>query len=354
MGEELQKEYKRINNKRRAILLSLLFIDIALIVLCLCVGSASLSISETLKGIFKIGEKKYSLIIWNIRMPRVLAAVIAGGGLAISGLIMQSVLKNPMASPSTLGVSNAATFGANFAIIVLGMGMMNSSSGTDLYINNPYLVATTALLFAVISVALILLLSHLKRFSSETVVLAGLAVGAIFTAATTIIQYFADSNQLATAVYWSFGNLSRATYLEDLLMTIVVCSAFVFFMFNRINYDAMTAGIDAARTMGVNTRRVSILSLLFASLITATCVSFLGIIGFIGLVAPHIIKRFIGDNHRFLIPATFLTGVGILLIADTISRTIISGLSLPVGAITSLLGGPMFIYLLIRGKQKNA
>ena len=234
------------------------------------------------------------------------------------------------------------------------MGMMNSSSGTDLYINNPYLVATTALLFAVISVALILLLSHLKRFSSETVGLAGLAVGAIFTAATTIIQYFADSNQLATAVYWSFGNLSRATYLEDLLMTIVVCGAFVFFMFNRINYDAMTAGIDAARTMGVNTRRVSILSLLFASLITATCVSFLGIIGFIGLVAPHIIKRFIGDNHRFLIPATFLTGVGILLIADTISRTIISGLSLPVGAITSLLGGPMFIYLLIRGKQKNA
>jgi len=354
MGEELQKRYKRIDNKRRLILLSLLIVDILLIIVCLCVGSANLSLSQILQGFFNTGEHKYYLIVWKIRMPRVIAAVLAGGGLAISGLIMQSVLKNPMASPSTLGVSNAAVFGANFAIIVLGMGAFNSSAESDLFVNNPYFVATTALIFAVISVGLILILSHIKRFSSEIVVLAGLAVGAIFTAGTTMVQFFADSNQLSSAVFWSFGNLARATFLEDLIMFIVIATSFIFFMFNRLNYDAMTAGLDTARTMGVNTKSLSILSLLFASLITATCVSFLGIIGFIGLIAPHIIKRFIGDNHRFLIPASFLSGVAILLIADTISRTIVSGLSLPVGAITSLLGGPMFIYLLIRGKQKNA
>ena len=168
MGEELQKQYKRIDNKRRLILLFLLIVDILLIIVCLCVGSANLSLSQILQGLFNTGEHKYYLIIWKIRMPRVIAAVLAGGGLAISGLIMQSVLKNPMASPSTLGVSNAAVFGANFAIIVLGMGALNSSADSDVFVNNPYLVATTALAFAVISVGLILLLSHIKKFSSET------------------------------------------------------------------------------------------------------------------------------------------------------------------------------------------
>lgn len=306
---------------------------------------------QTLQGIFKTGEEKYSLIIWNIRMPRVLAAILAGGGLAISGLIMQSILKNPMASPSTLGVSNAAVFGANFAIIVLGFGVLNSSSSQDVSISNPYIVSLSALIFSILSVAIILILSRLKKFSSESIVLSGLAVGAIFSAATTIIQYFSDSNQLSTVIYWSFGNLSRATYLENLIMFVVIIGSFIYFFLNRLNYDALTSGFDTAKTMGVNIGVISIVSLFLASLITAVCVSFLGIIGFIGLMAPHIMKRLVGDNHKFLLPGSFLSGVAILLIADTISRVIVSGISLPVGAITSLFGGPMFIYLLIRGKK---
>ncbi len=351
MSEELIKAYKKSQNKSRLILLGLLIIDIFLFVLCLCIGSSNMTPLQTLQGIFKTGEEKYSLIIWNIRMPRVLAAILAGGGLAISGLIMQSILKNPMASPSTLGVSNAAVFGANFAIIVLGFGVLNSSSSQDVSISNPYIVSLSALIFSIISVAIILILSRLKKFSSESIVLSGLAVGAIFSAATTIIQYFSDSNQLSTAIYWSFGNLSRATYLENLIMFVVIIGSFIYFFLNRLNYDALTSGFDTAKTMGVNIGVISIVSLFLASLITAVCVSFLGIIGFIGLMAPHIMKRLVGDNHKFLLPGSFLSGVAILLIADTISRVIVSGISLPVGAITSLFGGPMFIYLLIRGKK---
>ncbi len=351
MSEELIKAYKKSQNKSRLILLGLLIVDIFLFVLCLCIGSSNMTLLQTIQGIFKTGEEKYSLIIWNIRMPRVLAAILAGGGLAISGLIMQSVLKNPMASPSTLGVSNAAVFGANFAIIVLGFGVLNSSTAQDISISNPYLVSLSALIFSILSVAIILILSRLKKFSSESIVLSGLAVGAIFTAATTIIQYFSDSNQLSTAIYWSFGNLSRATYLENLIMFVVIIGSFIYFFLNRLNYDALTSGFDTAKTMGVNIGVISIVSLFLASLITAVCVSFLGIIGFIGLMASHIMKRLVGDNHRFLLPGSFLAGIAILLIADTISRVIVSGISLPVGAITSLFGGPMFIYLLIRGKK---
>lgn len=342
--------YKKHNAKKSIALIALVVLTFLLFIAGICVGTGKLSFSEVICALFGKGGETNVLIVRNIRLPRVLAALIAGGGLAISGCVMQNVLKNPIASPSTLGVGNAAVFGANFAIIAAGAGAINSAQGT--WINgNPYVVSVFAFVFSLLSVGVILVLSQLKKFDSSAIVLAGVAVGAIFQAATTILQYFSDDMQVASAVYWTFGNLSRATFEENLIMAVVVAVSFVYFFFKRWDYSAMSNGHAFAKSLGVNTQATTIVSLLAASLITAVCVSFLGIIGFIGLIAPQIMKRIIGDDYRFLLPTAFFCGASVLLISDTVGRLVIAGTSLPAGAVTSLLGGPMFIYLLLRERK---
>lgn len=343
--------YKQHRFKKLTVLIILIGVTFLLTVVSTMIGSSGLSFSEVFLALFGFGEKNTLLIVRNIRLPRVLAALVAGGGLAISGLIMQNVLKNPVASPSTLGVSSAAVFGANFAIIVLGAGAFHSTHGNWLTIDNPYLVSTFAFLMSILCVGVILLLSSLKHFSPSTIVLAGVAMGSIFQAGTTIIQYFAEDSQVASAVYWTFGDLGRATYGEDLIMGITVGIAFLYFFWKRWDYAAMANGMTVAKSLGVKTTRVTTVSLLFASLITAVCVSFLGIIGFIGLIAPQIMRRIIGDDYRYLLPCSLFMGASVLLASDTIGRLVLFGTSLPVGAVTSLLGGPLFLYLLLKEKH---
>lgn len=342
--------YKNNMAKKRLVLIILFFAAIFLFILGVSVGSTYIPFIDVCKAIFHQGSEENILIVYNIRLPRVIAAFLAGGGLAISGCIMQNVLKNDMASPSTLGVGNAAVFGANLAIITLGAGSFAKSNGL-IDINNPYLVTIFAFLFALASVGLILLLARFKHFSKESIVLAGVAIGTIFQAGTLIVQFFSDDTELASAVFWSFGNLGRATYMECLLMFIVIFISLGFFMLKRWDYNAMANGNDLAKTLGVKTEGLTIISLLLASLITAVAVSFLGVIGFIGLISPQIMKKFIKDDFRYLIPASCLFGSCLLILSDIVSRVIVIGTSLPVGAITSLLGGPMFIYLLLRKKN---
>lgn len=350
MQGELTKAYKRHTIKKTITLVVLFVLTLFLTALCVFVGSSGISFFDVVKALFGFGDKTNQIIVWNIRFPRVLAAIVAGGGLAVSGCIMQNVLKNPMASPSTLGVGNASAFGANFAIIVLGAGAFHSTHGSWLTIDNPYLVTICSFVFALLSVGFILVMSAVKKFAPSTIVLAGVAIGSIFQAGTTILQYFAMDTQVASAVYWTFGDLGRASYQEDLIMAIVVVCSFVYFFFKRWDYSAMSNGMTYAKSVGVKTQSTTIVSLLLASLITAVCVSFLGIIGFVGLIAPQIMKRIVGDDYRFLLPATLLCGMSILLVADTVGRIVIMGTSLPVGAITSLLGGPMFLVLLLKEK----
>ncbi len=345
--------YKKHISKKLIIILILLVFVLLLSIISINVGSSWINPLEVIKAFFKIGDEKNILIVWNIRLPRVTAAIIAGAGLALSGCVMQNVLKNPMASPSTLGVSSGAVFGANFAIIILGAGMFHSTDGTSITINNPYLVSIIAFLFAMASTFIILSLSKYQKYSSEVIVLAGVAIGAIFTAGTTLIQYFSIDSQVAAAVYWSFGNLSRATKNENIIMFIIISLAFIYFYLRRWDFNAMAHGEDVAKSLGVRTESTRFISLLLSSLITAVCVSFLGIIGFVGLIAPHIMKRFLGSDNRFLLPASCLAGSALLLFSDTIGRILIKGISLPVGAVTALLGGPMFLYLIFYKKGRN-
>lgn len=350
----VSEQYNVAKAKKIAIIFILLALVFLFFVVSVFVGSGTLSFKEVFLAIFNKGSETARLIVRRIRFPRVIAALIAGGGLAVSGLVMQTVLKNPLASPTTLGVSNAAVFGANFAIIVVGAGAFHSTHGSWLSISNPYLVSTFSFLSAIIAAGSILLLARLKNLNASAIVLAGVAVSAIFQAGTTLIQYFASDTQVASAVYWTFGDLGRASYKTDLIMFIVVAVSTLFFFLKRWDFSAMSGGIAYAKTLGVNTRFMTIMSLLLASLITSVIVSFLGIIGFVGLTAPQFMKRIVGDDYRFLLPSSFLAGALLLLISDILGRLPIFGTSVPVGVVTSLIGGPIFLAILLRRKKNES
>lgn len=350
----VSEQYNVAKAKKIAIILILLALVFLFFVVSVFVGSGTLSFKEVFLAIFNKGSETARLIVRRIRFPRVIAALIAGGGLAVSGLVMQTVLKNQLASPTTLGVSNAAVFGANFAIIVVGAGAFHSTHGSWLSISNPYLVSTFSFLSAIIAAGSILLLARLKNLNASAIVLAGVAVSAIFQAGTTLIQYFASDTQVASAVYWTFGDLGRASYKTDLIMFIVVAVSTLFFFLKRWDFSAMSGGLAYAKTLGVNTRFMTIMSLLLASLITSVTVSFLGIIGFVGLTAPQFMKRIVGDDYRYLLPSSFLAGALLLLISDILGRLTIFGTSVPVGVITSLIGGPVFLAILLRRKKNES
>lgn len=339
--------YYRSIRKKRFLLLGLAVLTAFLMLASAKVGSSDLSLGEVCRALLGLGDEHSFVVIWRLRMPRVIGAVVAGAGLAMAGCVMQTCLKNPLASPSTLGVSAAATFGANFAILALGAGAAAGAAA----VSHPYVVTGCAFACSLGAVLLILALSKLRGFSPESMVLAGTALSSLFSAGTTIIQYFGDDVGIAAAVFWTFGDLGRVSWQENGIMALAVGAALVYFLLMRWNYNAMANGEELARSLGVKTSRVRFWGLLLSSLLTAVSVAFLGMIGFIGLIAPQIVKRVVGSDHRFLLPASALLGAAVLLLADTAARSVISPVVLPVGAVTSLLGAPLFFYLLLRGRK---
>lgn len=343
------------HRKKGLITLSLLFAVIIMAAVCLFVGSSHMSISDCLDALAKKSTAANNRIIWNIRMPRVLAALVAGAGLSVAGLIMQTNLNNAMASPSTLGVSNAAVFGANLSIIAFAGGFLdtgNHLSNFDVGAN-PFSTSLMAFFFAVISILLILGLCRIRSFSPNIVVLAGIAIGSVWTALTTILQFYATDVGLSAAVIWNFGDLGRATYKTVLIMFVTVLAGISVFIFLSRRYDALLSGDAVAISVGVNVRLLRFVSLLISSMITAVCVSFLGVIGFVGIICPHVIKKIMGQEHLWSITSSALLGSLLLLVADTLSRSMGNGSALPVGAITSMLGAPFFIAIIFRRGGKH-
>jgi len=323
--------------------------------ICLFVGSADMSFSDCANALLKRGSSADIRIIWNIRIPRVLAAIIAGAGLSMSGLVMQTNLNNAMASPSTLGVSNAAVFGANLSIIAFAGGYLSTGHNISNYAAgaNPFATSLMAFIFAALSILLILALCNTRSFSPNVVVLAGIAVGSVWTAATTVLQFYATDVGLSAAVIWNFGDLGRATYKTDFIMLAVLLIGSAVFAAMSWRYNALLSGDATAKTMGVNVNALRFVSLLLSSIITAVCVSFLGVIGFVGIICPHVTKRLVGQDHRYSLPLSALTGSLLLVAADTLSRSLGSGSALPVGAVTSLLGAPFFVAIIFSGRSHH-
>jgi len=289
-------------------------------------------------------------VVWNIRLPRIVAAVGAGVGLAVAGAVLQSVLRNPLASPYTLGISQGAAFGAAFSIVLLGSGT-TSDGGPILSVVDPYMTSVSAFAGALLSTFTIYFIAKYRGASPETLILAGIALAALFTAGTTTLEYFATNTELATLVFWKFGDVSGATWEFNGILWGVCLLAVAYFFRRAWAYTVLSAGDETARSLGIQVERVRLLGMVFASFVTAVVVGMFGIIGFVGLVVPHIVRRAIGGDERTLIPAATVTGGALLLAADTAARTVISPIVLPVGILTSFLGVPLFLYLILRGKR---
>lgn len=360
MPQELTRDFpnemKVSNRIRWMILAGFLLLVIVLFFISLMVGSSNMPFGESFMALFGQGSDVAVRIVQKIRLPETLAALIAGAGLSIAGLMMESTLKNPMASPSTLGVSNAAVFGANVSIIGFAGGFLATGNNPqDFAVGaNPFATSSIAFIFAATSTLLVLALCSIRSFSSETVVLAGIALGTVWTAATTLLQFFATDVGLSAAIIWTFGDLSRATFTMDYIMLAVVgLSAIVFFLL-RWRFNAVAADERVAQTLGVHVRALRFVTLFLSSLVTAVVVSYLGVIGFVGIICPHVMRRIVGNNHRFLIPGSLLCGSALLLLSNIVSHLVGGGTALPVGAITALLGGPFFLYLIFARKGAKA
>lgn len=348
-------DIRKIYRRKSAVTVVLLIAVVIAAFICLFIGSSRMTLADCFAALTRQGSDANVRILWNIRIPRILAALIAGAGLSIAGLIMQTCLNNPMASPSTLGVSNAAVFGANLSIIAFAGGFLSTGNNLASYAAgaNPYATSLMAFVFSIGSILLILGLCRIRSFSPGVVVLAGTAIGSVWSAATTILQFYATDVGISAAVIWNFGDLGRATYRTDLIMLLVVSVSFVFFWLMSWRYNALLSGDAAAKSMGIHVERLRFFSMLLASVITAVCVSFLGTIGFVGIICPHIIKKLFGQDHRFSVPLSALAGSLLLVLADTLSRSMGSGSALPVGAITTLLGAPFFVAIIFSGKERN-
>lgn len=338
--------YRRNQVKSISFLVILGVLLVIAVLLSLRAGSYNTPISELLKGIFgKASDKKINIVVRNNRLPRICTALIAGAGLGIAGCVMQAVLRNPLASPSTLGVSQGASFGAAFAIIVLDLGTKGGLAGTA--------IPLCAFLGSMGVAAVILCLSRFRQISTQGIVLAGTAISAMFTGATTLMQYFASEVELTSLVYWTFGSLGNTGWDDVGKMLVVLAFVCVYYFLHRWDYNALLSGEETARSLGINVRRLTLTNMVLCCLISSVVVSYIGLINFIGLIAPHIVRQVVGNNHVYLLPGSVMAGALILLLGDLFARVVISPVILPIGAITSFLGGPMFLYLLFKGGNKG-
>jgi len=350
---QVPEEYRRYVGRKATLIGAAAVALVLCLMAAISLGAAGLPLSAVAKSLAGLEvPRRVDAIVWNIRLPQALAAIMAGAALSVSGAAMQSILRNPLGSPFTLGISHAAAFGAALSVMTLGGGVMASSQGDAVNITSPWLTTAVAFAFSLAAAGVIIGVSRLRGATPEVMVLTGVALGALFTAGTMFLQYFADDVQLAAMVFWTFGDTARASWSEVGIIgaATVLCSAY--FMANSWNYNAIDAGDETAKGLGVRVERVRMLGMLLASLLTAFVIAFLGIIGFVGLVVPHMVRRIIGSDHRFLLPASILLGGLLLLLSDTVARLILAPHVLPVSVLTAFMGAPVFIYLIIRGQKR--
>lgn len=344
------EEYIKYTRWKLVCLFCLLFgLGINLVV-ALSLGSANLPLIDVARTLCGLPDsQRFHAIIWNIRFPQALSALVAGAGLAASGAVMQSILRNPLGSPFTLGISHAAAFGAALSVMLLGGGTMSSSNVGAVAISNPYLTTGMAFITSMATAGVIIGVARLRGATPELMILTGVALGSLFTAGTMFLQYFADDVQLAAMVFWSFGDTARASWKELYFMASISGVCCIYFCINAWNYNAMEAGDETAQGLGVRVERIRLIGMLTATLLTSVTIAFLGIIGFVGLVVPHIVRRIIGADHRYLLPASILGGGLLLLLADTAARMFLAPHILPVSVLTAFLGAPVFLWLILQG-----
>ncbi|MEX5632781.1 FecCD family ABC transporter permease [Parafrankia sp. FMc2] len=340
----------RRNRPKIAILAAAALLLAATSVTAVAVGASGISLRDVgwalwtraLGITISTDELATQTVVWELRLPRVGLAVAAGAGLAVAGVVLQGLLRNPMVSPFTLGISSAAAFGASLTIL-FGDSSGRGSVG----------MVASALGMALLCAGLLLGLSWLRQASPVTLILVGTALTYLFQALTSTMQYIASENQLSEIVRWSFGSVNAATWAQVAAVGIPVLVATALLIGQAGNLNAIAfAGDDAARSLGVHVPRTRLICSLLAVMLAAVIVSFTGVIGFVGLVAPHIARLLIGADHRFLLPFAAVAGAVLVLAADTAGRTLFSPAVIPVGIVVAFLGAPLFINLILTRRRQ--
>ncbi|MFC1642171.1 FecCD family ABC transporter permease [Myxococcota bacterium] len=345
--------YARYLRKKELLLTATLALLAVSLVVSLSLGSVAIPLTEVVKTLAGTSESvRWNTIVFDIRCPRVLTALAAGAGLAASGTVMQSILRNPLASPFTLGISQAAAFGAALSIMGFGSGVVRSTGLSVVVFKNPYATTVSAFCCCLAATGVLLGISRSRRASPEVMVLSGVALGSLFSAGTMFLHCFADEVQLSAMVFWAFGDVGRTSWRELTIMAAVAGASSLFFYSQRWRYNALDSGDETAKSLGVAAERVRGIGMVVASLATSAIIAFTGIIGFVGLICPHIMRRLVGNDHRFLFPGACLAGGVVLVTADTAARLLLIPHVFPVAILTSFLGVPVFMYLIMRGYRR--
>ncbi|MCW4018758.1 MAG: iron ABC transporter permease, partial [Candidatus Bathyarchaeota archaeon] len=351
---ELKRLYKK-GRKRKALAILVLTITLVIaIVISVSVGAGSPRFNEAMQVIsakllpflnMDPGARLTQTIILDLRLPRIVLALIAGAGLAASGATMQGVLRNPLVSSYILGISAAAGFGAALAI-TFGIGLISGYGS--------YLVIVNAFVFSMLAMLLVYGIARIRSMTTETVILAGVAVGYLFSAMLSLIQYLAPEHEAVRAVvFWLMGGLNSATWQNILIVLPIVVLTAVLMLQQSWNINVLSMGEEVATSLGVNSKRVLAVTMVLETLATAVIIAFTGVIGFVCLISPHIARMLIGSDHRFLIPCSAFVGACLLVCSDTVGRLVLAPAELPVGIVTSLLGVPFFIYILVSRRRQS-
>ncbi len=339
-------DYYRSLIVRRSILLAALLL---MLVFCFCLdlsfGPARYSLGDVAQAILfpQEASRQVSVIIWDIRMPIASTAIVVGAALSVAGAQMQTILNNPLASPFTLGISAAASFGA---AIALAFGVAFIPVPQD------FIVPANAFIFAMLAALLIHFLSMGRGVNVQTIILLGIALVFSFNALLALVQYLASAEALAAVVFWTMGSLTKATWPKFFVICGLLVVILPLFVRRAWALTAMRLGDEKAMSFGIKVPRLRLEVLLLVSLLAAVPVAFVGTIGFVGLVGPHLARMLIGEDQRFFLPASALSGALLMSASSFASKAIIPGAILPIGIVTSLVGIPFFVFLIMSSRKR--
>ena len=344
---DIRAAYRHERNRKAAFTLAMVAIAVAAFFLTLGVGTYKITEWDAIVAMFdhisgNIVNETDDYYVWTYRVPRAIGAIFVGGGLAIGGVVMQNMLRNPLAEPYTMGVSSGALFGVTLSI---GLGITVFP-----YLGDDVGTMVNAFIFSLIPVAVIMLVSVFKKVTPVMMILTGIAVMYLFSAITQIVLVTSSSETMSEIYSWNIGTLARVDW-DNLPFLVVATTVFSVAIYSLSRYlDVMYVGDRSAQSLGLKASAFRLLAMVLTCLLTATLVSCTGTIGFVGLVAPHVARIFVGSTNRYLIPASAAFGAAFLICADMIAKALGTG-SLPVGVISSLVGGPLFLYILIRQRK---
>jgi len=359
------EKYHHIQKRKKLVILILALVLATAIVLALGIGSVYLSPLEILESIGNAifgwiegnPDSYVGLIILQFRLPRIVLAILTGIALALAGVVMQGLLRNPLVSPFTLGLSSAASFGAALMMVAGPLLFGAAFTGSLMIIGLEFtmkslLVILSAFVFGMLSIFLVYLISRVRQTSQAMMILAGVVIGYLFQAGLLGLKYVSNDDALREIVTWLMGGMWGATWPTVLILTPIVFICFFLMLRKSWDLNTLSAGDDVAKNMGINVDRLRITGLVIVGLAASACLAFTGIIGFVGLMAPHICRMLVGNDYRYLLPASALMGAIILLISDTVGRVILAPMELPVGIIMYILGGIFFLVLILKGRGR--